>query len=109
MEKMAVIFVNGAQEDAATLLRQCVKACLKAYTKQLGLFGKKTADFDIETAHVLDIQTVMQIKYNVDKYGINNFLATNDEKNPDPRKTVLAVRPADPEKLNKMSAGLRLF
>lgn len=110
MRKMAIIFVNSAQEDPATLIQQCTKACLGAYSRQLGFFGKKKAeDFDIVVVQVLDLQNLLSIRYNVDKYGMNHFFATNDENNPDPRRTVLAVGPVEADKLNKMSAGLRLF
>jgi peptidyl-tRNA hydrolase len=109
MQKMAIIFVNGAQEDTAVLIQQCTRACVGAYAKQLGIFGKKTTDFEVVVVHVLDLQTIQALRYNVDKYGMNHFFVTDSESNPDPRRTVLAVGPADAEKLNKMSAGLRLF
>lgn len=109
MKKMAIIFVNGAEKDPSVLISACSKACAAAYSRTLSRFGKKEADFDITTVHVLDIQTLLAIRYNVDKYGINHFFETNDEKNPDPMKSVLAVGPEEPEKLNKMSSGLRLF
>ena len=106
---MALIFVNGAEEDTATLMQTSSKACLGAYNK-LGFMAKRSLkDFDIVAVHVLDLQTLLIVRDSMDKYGINYFLATNDDKNPDPRKTVLAVGPVEPERLNKMSAGLRLF
>lgn len=109
MQKLALIFVNGLENDVAKTIQLCARASMGAYNK-LGFFEKgKKKDFETVVVQVLDIQNLMNIKYNVDKYGINYFLVTNDEKDPDPLQTVLAVGPEEPEKLNKMSAGLRLF
>ena len=106
---MVLIFVNAMETDVARTVQLCTKAAIGAYNK-LGFFGKgKRKEFDTVVVHVLDIQNLMGIKYNVDKYGINHFLVTNDDKEPDPMQTVLAVGPEEPEKLNKMSSGLRLF
>ena len=109
MYKLVLVFVNGLEGDAAKMVQLCMKASFGAYNK-LGFFEKgKKNNFDTIVVQVLDIQNLMNIKYNVGKYGINYFLVTNDEKDPDPMQTVLAVGPEEPEKLNKMSAGLRLF
>lgn len=108
MHKMAVIFVNGLEQDVAKAIQLCSRASLCAYNKTLGTFSKKK-DFETVVVHVLDMQTLLAIRYNVDKYGINHYFHTNDPNNPDPMQTVLAVGPEDPERLNKMSAGLRLF
>jgi len=109
MKKMVLIFVNGMESDPAKAIQLCTKAAFGAYNK-LGFLEKgRKKDFETIVVHVLDIQNLMGIKYNVDKYGINHFLITNDEKNPDPMETVLAVGPEENEKLNKMSTGLRLF
>lgn len=106
---MALIFVNGMEKDAAKMVQLCTKAAFGAYNK-LGFLEKgKKKDFEAVVVQVLDMQNLMNIRYNVDKYGINYFLATNDPETPDPMQTVLAVGPEEPEKLNKMSAGLRLF
>lgn len=107
MLKLAVIFVNGLEQDAAKAIQLCSKAVLGAYNKQMGIFSKKK-DFDV-IAVLRCTQNLLGIKYSVGKYGMNYFFLTNDESNPDPMQTVLAVGPEEPEKLNKMSAGLRLF
>ncbi len=109
MNKLVLIFVNGMENDVAHTVQLCAKAAVGAYGK-LGFLSKgKKKGFETVVVQVLDMQNLMGIKYNVDKYGINHFLVTNDENNPDPMQTVLAVGPVDAEKLNKMSAGLRLF
>jgi len=109
MQKLVLIFVNGLENDIAKTLQLCTKAAFGAYNK-LGFFEKgKKKDFETVIVQVLDVQNLMNIKYNVDKYGINHFLLTNDENNPDTMETVLAVGPEESEKLNRMSAGLRLF
>ncbi len=109
MHKIALIFVNGMEKNVARTIQLCNKASFGAYNK-LGFLEKgKKKDFETVVVQVLDMQNLMAIKYNVDKYGINYFLVTNDEKNPDSMQTVLAVGPEEPERLNKMSASLRLF
>ena len=41
--------------------------------------------------------------------GLNHFLQTNDKNGMDPAKTSLAVGPEEGERLNKLSANLKLF
>lgn len=108
MQKIAVIFVNGLEQDAAKAITLCSRAVVGAYNKQLGVFSKKK-DFDIVPVQVLDMQNLLAIRYNVDKYGMNYFFLTDNEADPDPMNSVLAVGPEEAERLNKMSAGLRLF
>ncbi len=109
MNKLVLVLVNGIEQDVAKTLQLCTKAAFGAYNR-LGFLDKgKKKDFETVVVQVLDIQNLMGIRYNVDKYGINHFLVTNDENNPDPMETVLAVGPEESERLNKMSSGLRLF
>jgi len=109
MHKMAIIFVNGAEKDPAVLLKSVTKA-VNGIHDRLGMFSKgKMKDVEVVTVHVLDTLTIMQLRENVDKYGIKHFLQTNDMNNPDPMQTVLIVGPEEADRMNKMSAGLRLF
>lgn len=109
MQKMAVIFVNGLEKDPSKLIKVTSAAVMGAYGK-LGLFSKKKAE-DIETVpvQVIDIQTLWSLWYNAEKFGLSHFLQTNDRNNMDPLQTALAVGPEEGEKLNKLSANLRLF
>ena len=47
--------------------------------------------------------------YNAEKFGLRHFLQTNDKNNMDPLQTALVVGPEESDKLNKLSANLRLF
>ncbi|MBS3050786.1 MAG: hypothetical protein J4400_01420 [Candidatus Aenigmarchaeota archaeon] len=107
--KMAVIFVNGLEKDPSQLIKVTSSAILGA-SGQIGMFGKKKMG-SVETVpvQVIDIQTLWGIWYNAEKFGLKHFLATNDKNNMDPMQTALVVGPEEPEKLNKLSANLRLF
>ena len=107
MQKMAVIFVNGLEKDSSRLVKLTSAAVVGVYSK-LGMFSKKK---EIETVpvQVIDIQTLWGLWYNAEKFGLNHFLQTNDKNNMDPLQTVLIVGPEESDKLNKLSANLRLF
>ena len=107
--KMAVIFVNGLEKDPSMLVRSTSSALMGAY-KQTGIFGrKKLGNIETVTVQVIDIQTLWGIWYNAEKFGLRHFLETNDKNNMDPMRTVLVVGPEEGERLNKLSANLRLF
>ncbi|MBI4174752.1 MAG: hypothetical protein HY517_03830 [Candidatus Aenigmarchaeota archaeon] len=105
--KMAVIFVNGLEKDSSRLVKVTSAAVLGAYSK-LGMFSKKR---DVETipVQVIDIQTLWGLWYNAEKFGLKHFLQTNDKNSMDPMQTALVVGPEESDKLNKLSANLRLF
>lgn|SRR3989338_4351727 len=106
--KMAVIFVNGLEKDASRLVKITSAATMGAYSN-LGMFSKKPRNVEIVPVQVIDIQTLWGLWYNAEKFGLNHFLQTNDKNNMNPLQTALAVGPEESEKLNKLSANLRLF
>ncbi len=111
MQKVALIFVNGMEKNLPKVVSKCSEACLQAYRKA-GYFTRKKWEKDnMEkvVAQVIDIQTIMQLKYNAEKLGIKVFLLTDNMEKPDPMETVLALGPEDGERLNKISANFRLF
>ena len=106
MHKMAVIFINELQNDPAKLVMLCGEALLKAYEKA-GWGAKRKWNKDGRqkvVVHVLDKLTVMQLKENAEKFGLKHFLLDGDDKS-----VILVVGPEESEKLNKLSANLRLF
>jgi len=106
MHKIAIIFINELQNDPARLVNFCSEALLGVY-ENAGWLAKKRWNSDGRekvVVHVLDKMTIMQLKENADKFGIKNYLLDSDEKS-----TVLAVGPVEAERLNKLSANLRLF
>src|SRR3989338_11027851 len=105
--KMAVIFVNGLEKDASRLVKITSAATMGAYSN-LGMFSKKPRNVEIVPVQVIDIQTLWGLWYNAEKFGLNHFL-TGDKNNLDPMKSALAIGPEEGEKLNKLSANLRLF
>lgn len=107
MQKMAVIFVNGMEKDPSRLVKVASAAVLGAYSR-LGMF-KKPKEVEIIPVQVIDIQTLWGLWYNAEKFGLNHFLQTNDKDNMDPLQTALVVGPEESERLNKLSANLRLF
>lgn len=103
---MAIIFINELQNDPATLIIRCSEAVLQAY-KKAGWSGRKKWEKDGRqktVVHVLDKMTIIQLQENARKFGIPHFLLDGDERN-----AVLAVGPEESEKMNKLSANLRLF
>lgn len=108
MQKMAVIFVNGLEKDPANLVKVTSAAVMGAYGK-LGMFSKKPKEVEIVPVQVIDIQTLWSLWYNAEKFGLLHYLQTNDRNNMDPLQTALAVGPEEGDKLNKLSANLRLF
>lgn len=106
--KMAVIFVNGLEKDPSRLVKVTSLAVMGAYSK-LGMFSKKPKEIETVPVQVIDIQTLWGLWYNAEKFGLNHYLQTNDKNNMDPLQTALVVGPESSEKLNKLSANLRLF
>jgi len=106
--KMAVIFVNGLEKDPSSLVKIASSALLGVYGT-FGRFGKKPSEVETVPVQVIDIQTLWGLWYNAEKFGLRHFLQTNDRNNMDPMQTVLVVGPEDDNKLNKLSANLRLF
>ncbi|HLC76827.1 MAG TPA: hypothetical protein VJH04_01345 [archaeon] len=106
--KIAVIFVNGLEKDPSNLIKVTSAAVIGAYGKLGGLFSKKPKDVEIVPVQVIDVQTLWGLWYNAEKFGLNHFL-TGDKNNLDPMKSALAIGPEEGEKLNKLSANLRLF
>lgn len=106
--KMAVIFVNGLEKDPSRLVKITASAIMGAYGT-FGRFGKKPSEVETVPVQVIDIQTLWGLWYNAEKFGLRHFLQTNDRNNMDPLQTVLIVGPEDSDKLNKLSANLRLF
>lgn len=108
MQKIALIFVNGLEKDPSQLVKVTAAAVSGVYGN-MGRFSKKTKDAEIVPVQVIDVQTLWGLWYNAEKFGLSHFLQTNDKNNMDPMKTALAVGPEEGEKLNKLSANLRLF
>ena len=109
MQKIAIIFVAGMEKDPSNLLKIASKAVLGAYSSSLGVFSKRKDETEIVPVQVIDIQTLWSLWYNAEKFGLKHFLEAPDKNNLDPMRTVLAVGPEEGEKLNKLSANLRLF
>ena len=105
---MAVIFVNGLEKDPSNLVKAASAAVAGAYAN-LGRFSNKPKDVEIVPVQVIDIQTLWGLWYNAEKFGLNHFLQTNDKNNMDLMRTALAVGPEEGDRLNKLSANLRLF
>ena len=108
MQKIAIIFVNGLEKDPSNLIKVTSAAVAGVYGNT-GRFSKKPSDVEIVPVQVIDVQTLWGLWYNAEKFGLKHFLQTNDKNNMDPTKTALAVGPEEGEKLNKLSANLRLF
>lgn len=108
MQKMAVIFVNGLEKDASQLVKVTSAAIIGAYGK-FGTFSKKPKEVETVPVQVIDVQTLWGLWYNAEKFGLHHFLQTNDKNNMDPLQTALVVGPEEGERLNKLSANLRLF
>lgn len=108
MQKMAVIFVNGLEKDPSKLLKVASAAIMGA-NNNLGMFSKKPKDVETVPVQVIDIQTLWGLWYNAEKFGLRHFLQTNDKNSMDPLQTVLVIGPEEGDRLNKLSANLRLF
>lgn len=106
--KIAVIFVNGLEKDPSKLLK-VASAALLGVCGRFGRFEKRPTEVETVPVQVIDIQTLWGLWYNAEKFGLRHFLQTNDKENMDPMQTVLIVGPENDEKLNKLSANLRLF
>ena len=105
---MAIIFVNGLEKDASKLVKVTSAAVLGAYGT-FGALSKKPKDVEAVPVQVIDIQTLWGLWYNAEKFGLRHFLQTNDKNNMDPMQTALVVGPEESDRLNKLSANLRLF
>ena len=106
MYKIAIIFINELQNDPANLITRCSEAVLQAY-KAAGWRRRKKWEKDGRqkvVVHVIDKMNIMQIHGNARKFSIPNFLLDGEQKN-----AILIIGPEEPEKMNKLSATLRLF
>ena len=108
MQKIAVIFVNGLEKDPSNLIKVTSAAVAGIYGNFVR-FSKAPKEVEIVPVQVIDIQTLWGLWYNAEKFGLSHFLQTNDKNNMDISKTALAVGPEEGERLNKLSANLRLF
>lgn len=108
MQKIAIIFVNGLEKDPSNLIKVTSSAMAGIYGS-MGRFSKKPKNVEIVPVQVIDIQTLWGLWYNAEKFGLRHYLQTNDKDKMDPLQTALVVGPEEGEKLNKLSANLRLF
>ena len=108
MNKIAVIFVNGMEKDSSRLIKNVASAIAGTYAN-FGAFSKKPKDVEVVPVQVIDIQTLWGLWYNAEKFGMRHYLSTNDKNNMDPLQTILVVGPEESDRLNKLSANLRLF
>ncbi len=106
MHKMAIIFINELQNDPATLITRCSEAVLQANEKAGWSVRRKWNKDGRQkiVVHVLDKMTIMQLQENARKFGIAYYLLDGEQKD-----AILVVGPEESEKLNKLSANLRLF
>ncbi len=106
MHKMAIIFINELQNDPATLITRCSEAAMQAYEKA-GWGAKRKWNKDGRqkiVVHVLDKMAIVQLQENASKFGIPHYLLDGEEKN-----TILVIGPEESDRMNKLSANLRLF
>ena len=106
MHKMAIIFINELQNDPATLITRCSEAAMQAYEKAPWGAKRKWEKNGRQkvVVHVLDKMTIIQLQENARKFGISHFLLDGEQKD-----AILVIGPEESDKMNKLSANLRLF